>query len=254
MHYIEYLYYKVNGEGDEVKIGNNAGSNASTLTRTLSMPKNNVTVYAHTHKRETNDFTYGYVTGCEGMGYINVGKQHSSSDTQIEYSIDSPGSVIEGTTVLFGARAKAGYKFLGWYSDQAGNDAISGMNVADKAVTNPTGTYYAKFQSFAEPEAGKIKLLVRSATNAKEAYWCNGETGTDTPRTATIEGIIIKSGTSIQGSGIVNPQNRSFCSDGRCLAIVHVYKLNSAAGRVLIAQTIYCVAIKDYHLFCLRKQ
>ena len=31
-----------------------------------------------------------------------------------------------------------------------------------------------------------------------------GETGTDTPRTATIEGIIIKSGTSIQGSGIVS--------------------------------------------------
>ena len=181
LYYVDYLYYKVNNAGSEVRITNGAaGSGASTtLSGSFTMPKNNVTVYAHTHKRETNDFTYGYVTGCEGMGYINVGKQHDSSTSQIEYSIDSPGSVIEGTTVLFGARAVAGKKFVGWFSDQAGNNAISGMNVADKAVTNPTGTYYAKFQSFAEPEAGKIKLLVRSATNAKEAYWCNGASGTD---------------------------------------------------------------------------
>ena len=115
LYYVDYLYYKVNNAGDEVKITNgeaNSGTTA-TLSGSFTMPKNNVTVYAHTHKRDTKDFTYDYVNGCEGMGYINVGKQHDSSTSQIEYSIDSPGSVIEGTTVLFGARAKAGYKFLG---------------------------------------------------------------------------------------------------------------------------------------------
>ena len=193
LYCIDYLYYLNDNTGEEQKLGTvtdstssptaaaaGAGS-SSSMTGTFKMPKNNVTVYAHTHKRETKDFTYGYVTGCEGMGYINVGKQHDSSDTQIEYSIDSPGSVIEGTTVLFGARAKAGYKFLGWYRDQAGNNAISGMNVADKAVSNPTDTYYAKFAQGTDTASGNatttyypVKL---SVTNPELGHSDNGSTG-----------------------------------------------------------------------------
>ena len=144
MHYIDYLYYKVNGEGDEVKIGSNAGSNATTLTRTLSMPKSNVTVYAQVHERASNTITYGYCTGSEGLGYINVGKQHNTSTSQIEYSIESGSKVLEGTKVLFGARPIAGKKFVGWYDNQAGTGTALSTS-QDYVPATASGNYYAKF-------------------------------------------------------------------------------------------------------------
>lgn len=163
MHYIDYLYYKVNGEGDEVKIGSNAGSNATTLTRTLSMPKSNVTVYAMVHEKAANTITYGYCTGSEGLGYINVGKQHNTSTSQIEYSIESGSKVLEGTKVLFGARPIAGKKFVGWYSNQAGTGTALSTS-QDYVPTTASGNYYAKFETPTDPAVASsgVRLLFPS--------------------------------------------------------------------------------------------
>ena len=176
MHYIDYLYYKVNNEGDEVKIGDNAASNATTLTRTLSMPKSNVTVYAKVHERASNTITYGYCTGSEGLGYINVGKQHDSETNQIEYSIESGSKVLEGTKVLFGARPIAGKKFVGWYSNQAGTgDPLSTSK--DYVPATASGNYYAKFADAPDTpdplEAGssELVLLIYSPNNTYLNLW-----------------------------------------------------------------------------------
>ena len=176
MHYIDYLYYKVNNEGNEVKIGDNAGSNATTLTRTLSMPKSNVTVYASVHERESNTITYGYCTGSDGFGYINVGKQHSSSTSQIEYSIESGTKVLEGTKVLFGARPIAGKKFVGWYSNQEGTGTALSTS-KDYVPATASGNYYAKFADAPDTpdplEAGsnELVLLIYSPNNTYLNLW-----------------------------------------------------------------------------------
>ena len=145
---LDYLYYLNNNTGSEVKIGSDATSSDitnGTMTRTLSsMPKNNITVYAKVHEKESNTVTYGYCTGSDGLGYINVGKQHSTSTSQIEYSIESGSKVLEGTKVLFGARPIAGKKFVGWYSNQAGTGTALSTS-QDYVPATASGNYYAKF-------------------------------------------------------------------------------------------------------------
>ncbi len=172
MHYIDYLYYKVNNEGDEVKIGDNAGSNATTLTRTLSMPKSNVTVYAKVHERASNTITYGYCTGSDSLGYINVGKQYSSSTSQIEYSIESGGKVLEGTKVLFGARPIAGKKFVGWYNNQEGTGTALSTS-QDYVPATASGNYYAKFETPSDPaySSTKYRLLFLKSTYSSKDYY-----------------------------------------------------------------------------------
>ena len=131
------------------------------------MPKNNVTVYAHVHEKESNTITYGITSDSpSGSGYINVGKQHGSSTSQIEYTIDSGSKVLEGTKVLFGARAAAHYKFLGWYPNADG----TGTQISpdkDYVKTSPSGNYFAKFAAETpatvdprDPETGKIKVFI----------------------------------------------------------------------------------------------
>ncbi|MBQ7744828.1 MAG: hypothetical protein IJT85_04590 [Ruminococcus sp.] len=153
MHYIDYLYYKVNNVGDEVKIGENADSNTTTLTRTLSMPKSNVTVYAHVHERETKTITYGITSDSpSGSGYVNAGKRHNTSTSQIEYSIESGSKVLEGTSVLFGARAAAGYKFLGWFANEDGSgSAVSTSGDYPVTANSADIELYAKFEQPTDP-------------------------------------------------------------------------------------------------------
>ena len=201
MHYIDYLYYKVNGEGDEVKIGSNAGSNAATLTRTLSMPKSNVTVYAKVHEKSTKTITYGYCTGSEGLGYINVGKQHGDSTSQIEYSIESGSKVLEGTKVLFGARPIAGKKFVGWYSNQAGTGTALSTS-QDYVPATASGNYYAKFETPTDPAVASsgVRLLFPSSyTNYYIHAW--DITGYTTPGWNTKKLSDFCTGTITNGAG-----------------------------------------------------
>ena len=224
MHYIDYLYYKVNNAGDEVKIGLDAGSNATTLTRTLSMPKSNVTVYAHVHEKSTNTITYGYCTGSEGLGYINVGKQHNTSTSQIEYSIESGSKVLEGTNVLFGARPIAGKKFVGWYSNQAGTNQVYDKTNKDKAIAvNSDTTLYAKFAdapdttvTVPDPLAATSGITVyvkddAASTNDLRFYWWNQAEGDPTttwnqrPQSETGAGPVTV------GVGTNNATNKTNC-------------------------------------------
>lgn len=170
---LDYLYYLNNNTGSEVKIGADAIESEitnGTMTRTLSsMPKNNITVYAKVHEKESNTVTYGVCTGQSGYGYVNVGLYHNSAST-IKYTIDSGDKVLEGDKVNFCARPVAGAKFVGWYDNAAGSGTALSTS-QDYTVTSPSGNYYAKFDAFAKPETGKIKLLIRSADNAKQVYW-----------------------------------------------------------------------------------
>lgn len=182
---LDYLYYLNNNTGSEVRIGNNATSSEitnGTMTRTLSsMPKNNITVYAKVHEKESNTVTYGVCTGQSGYGYVNVGLYHDSAST-IKYTIDSGSKVLEGDKVNFCARPVAGAKFVGWYDNAAGSGTA--LNTSqDYTVTSPSGNYYAKFDAFAKPETGKIKLLIRSATNAKQVYWTDDGSSADITNT-----------------------------------------------------------------------
>ncbi len=181
LYALDYLYYLNNNNGSEVKIGSNANNTEitnGTMTRTLSsMPKNNITVYAKVHAKNSNTITYGVCTGQSGYGYVNVGLYHNSAST-IKYTIDSGSKVLEGDKVNFCARPAAGYKFVGWYDNAAGSGTARSTS-QDYTVTSPSGNYYAKFDEFAKPETGKIKLLIRSATNAKQVYWTDNNTAYD---------------------------------------------------------------------------
>lgn len=78
--------------------------------------------------------TYGVGTGYTSMGRVST-----------EPSISSGDYVIEGTEITFTATPNLGYKFVGWYSDEACTSSLSTDNPYIVSVTEEKNVY-AKFE------------------------------------------------------------------------------------------------------------
>ncbi len=180
LHYVDYLYYKVNDEGNEVKITNGAAGagTTSSLTGSFAMPKNNVTVYAHVHEKGSQTVKY---TADQTGGYVSVGRRHSTSATQIEQSYYDGDKVIQGTKVNFCAIPKNGYRFVGWYTDSTFTTAAAetGANITVTAGASGNLARYAKFESL-DVGTTKTRLLFKSLTNLKYHWWNDSGTPNST--------------------------------------------------------------------------
>ncbi len=99
-------------------------------TFTYNKSSQNLTVTFPTAYR----VTYGVGTGYTSMGGVST-----------EPSISSGDYVIEGTEITFTATPNLGYKFVGWYSDEACTRSLSTDNPYTVSVTEEKKVY-AKFE------------------------------------------------------------------------------------------------------------
>lgn len=174
-YYVDYLYYLVNDDGNEVKITSGAADSGTqeTLSGSFKMPANNVTLYAHVHKRTNYTITYGVTNDSpSGSGYVSVGEYYNSATT-IKHTIDSGDPVIEGTKVNFGARPAIGYKFVGWYTNANGTGTAD-STVQDNTVSSVSAntTLYAKFEKDTYLNyTGGVNLLIYAGDNNDVYLW-----------------------------------------------------------------------------------
>ena len=167
VYYIKYLYYKVNDEGEEVKFSDDTTNTPDTLTESFTMPKNNVTVYAKVDYKPSYTINYDTCTNQSAYGYVTAGVR-DTSDTTISQTIEKGSKVLAGTRVNYGARPATGYKFVGWFSDAAGNNLVSSLQDYSPAAPTSDVTLYAKFESLAASSG--IRIYIPSA-NAEEKIW-----------------------------------------------------------------------------------
>lgn len=99
-----------------------------------------VTLYAKFSAKTTYTVTAGVVTGNDTFG-------SASAD---------PTGGYEGDSVTVTATANPGYHFVGWYSDPAGNTAVSTINPYTFTIGTSNAEFYAKFEADAPagPEEG----------------------------------------------------------------------------------------------------
>ena len=155
----------------------NATKNEDTGKWEFTMPAANVTISAVTEELGHGTITFG--VNNSSYGYVSVGKQHDSTQNQIEQSYTSPQqNVIEGTNVNFCAIPVKNYKFVGWYTDSGCETSATGyygitaaqQTTKDITVNMPNGdvTLYAKFELDSNLAAdGTIRVFV----DPKYAEW-----------------------------------------------------------------------------------
>ena len=162
--------------------------NSTTGKYTFTMPAANVTVSAVVEELGKGTITFGVNNA--SYGYVSVGKQHDSTQNQIEESYASPkANVIQNTNVNFCAIPAKGYKFVGWYTDsdcteenEASDDLFSTGNQTTKDVTvempNTDVTLYAKFEADSNLAAsGTIRVFVDPQYANWEVWVWTGENG-----------------------------------------------------------------------------
>ena len=100
--------------------------------------------YTFTYNKSTKNLTVTFPTAYRvtygvGTGYTSPGRVSTSPN------ITSGAYVIAGTNITFTATPNLGYKFVGWYSDEACTRSLSTDNPYTFSVTEEK-TVYAKFE------------------------------------------------------------------------------------------------------------
>lgn len=204
----------------------NATYNSSTGAYSFTMPSANTTIKAVYSQLANGVLTYGV----NGEGYISVGKQHGSTQNQIEETYDSGATVLQNTKVNFCAIPKKDYKFGGWYTDSECTSAApaslfrTGDQTTKDVTVNMPGealTLYAKFVTAPDtvtpdPLAATsgITVYVRddnAATNDLRFYWwdqgINDPSTTWNTRPQSEDG----SGPVTVGVGTNNATSKTYC-------------------------------------------
>lgn len=151
--------------------------NSSTGAYSFTMPKGNVTVAATYSELANGTLNFGV----NGQGYISVGKQHGSTQNQIEQSYTTGATVLQGTKVNFCAIPKKNYKFVGWYTDSgctakapASLFTTGSQTTKDVTVTMPGSalTLYAKFEQGTDPAYSStgVRLLFKKSDYQGKNY------------------------------------------------------------------------------------
>lgn len=190
---VESIWYSTDGGTTKTTI-------ASAASGSFTMPASDVTVGAIVEELGSGTITFGVNNA--SYGYVSVGKQHGSTQNQIEESYTSPkADVIQGTKVNFCAIPAKGYKFVGWYTDSGCTASATGsygitaaqQTTKDITVTMPNSavTLYAKFADAPDTvtpdpllDSTKVTLFIKSSN--KDVYihtWNGGDIGTSWPGT-----------------------------------------------------------------------